>query len=149
MEYRLVHTLRALGAAGPALGDVRSSQQQHVLVVGATGLLGRAVVDHFGANENWAVSSIARRQLQGQHRSAHYQLDLMDSQGCGSAIRSSPELASVTQIVYTALYGSNVWDSDERRVNLAMLQNVLEPMFEIAPNLRHIDLMQGRERPAA
>lgn len=139
-----MHTLRALGAASPAGGDVKSSHQ-HILVVGATGLLGRAVVDHFGAIENWTVSSIARRELSGEHRSTHYQLDLMDGQSCRSVLCSSPELASVTQIVYTALYGSNVWDSEERRVNLTMLQNVLEPMLEIARDLRHVDLMQGRE----
>lgn len=145
MEHRLVHTLRALGAASPAAGGDAKSSQQHILVVGATGLLGRAVVDHFGAIENWTVSSIARREIMGDHRSTHYQLDLMDGQSCRSVLRSSPELASVTQIVYTALYGSNVWDSEERRVNLAMLQNVLEPMLEIARDLRHVDLMQGRE----
>lgn len=144
MDHRLEHTLRALGAASLANSDSERSQQ-HILVVGATGLLGRAVVDHFGALENWAVSSIARRELQGKHSSTHYQLDLMDSQRCRSVIHSSHGLASVTQIVYTALYGSDVWDTEERQVNTAMMQNVLEPMLEVAGNLRHIDLMQGRE----
>jgi len=31
----------------------------------------------------------------------------------------------VTQVVFTALYGNDVWDEEERKVNLAMLQNVL------------------------
>ena len=31
----------------------------------------------------------------------------------------------MTQVVFTALYGNDVWDEEERKVNLAMLQNVL------------------------
>jgi hypothetical protein len=142
MEHRLRHTLRVLGSSQQ---QRQQQQQQHVLVVGATGLLGRAVVEHFDALESWAVSSIARRELQGEHHSTHYQLDLTDGERCRAVLSSAPELRSVTQVVYTALYGSDVWDEDERRVNLAMLKNVLEPMLEVAGGLRHIDLMQGRE----
>jgi hypothetical protein len=142
MEHRLRHTLRVLGSSQQ---QRQQQQQQHVLVVGATGLLGRAVVEHFDALESWTVSSIARRELQGEHHSTHYQLDLTDGERCRAVLSSAPELRSVTQVVYTALYGSDVWDEDERRVNLAMLKNVLEPMLEVAGGLRHIDLMQGRE----
>ena len=129
----------------PAAHGPQQRREQHVLVVGATGLLGRAVVDRFRAREGWAVSSIARRELQGEHSSTHYQLDLTDAERCRSVLSSAPELAGVTQIVFTALYGSDVWDAEERDVNLAMLQNVVTPMLGVARGLRHVDLMQGRK----
>eukprot|EP01047_Picozoa_sp_COSAG01_P036474 COSAG01_NODE_2850_length_6977_cov_8.906077_4_plen_408_part_00 len=124
-----------------------TAQNHHVLIVGATGLLGRAVVDHFSSLAGWAVSSIARRPLQGVHRSTHYQVDLTDSDLCDRVLRTaSCQLRGVTQIIYTALYGSDVWDEGERRINLAMLQNVLQPMLAIASNnLQRVDLMQGRK----
>lgn len=73
-------------------------------------------------------------------------MDLTDSESCDRVLRrASNQLRGVTQIVYTALYGSNVWDNEERRINLSMLQNVLRPMMDISPNLKHVDLMQGRK----
>ena len=51
---------------GPApLPASTGESPKHILIVGATGLLGRAVVDHFCALDGWTVTSIARRQLQG------------------------------------------------------------------------------------
>ena len=38
------------------------------------------------------------------------------------SIASSEPLRTVTQLVYTALLGSDVWDPEERAGNLAMLQ---------------------------
>ena len=52
-----VHPARPVPASGES--------PKHILIVGATGLLGRAVVDHFCALDGWTVTSIARRQLQG------------------------------------------------------------------------------------
>lgn len=143
-DRRLGLALRCLRPE-PAAHRQPPQPQRHVLVVGATGLLGRAVVDHFGALEGWAVSSIARRELQGEHSSAHYQLDLTDAEQCRSVLGSAAELATVTQVVFTALFRNDVWDPEERKVNLAMLQNVLTPMLGVARGLRHVDLMQGRK----
>ena len=60
----------------------------------------------------------------GEHSSNHHQLDLTDRELCQRTLRS-PEFGTVTQVVFTALYGNDVWDEEERKVNLAMLQNVL------------------------
>ena len=150
---RIAHVCRALRTGAlvePAVAALADDQQQlpspHVLIVGATGLLGRAVVEHYGAIGGWTVSSIARRQIQGTHRSTHYQLDLTNRELCNRKLHEArAQLSGVTQIIYTALYGSDVWDDEERRINLAMLQNVLEPMLSIAQGLQHVDLMQGRK----
>eukprot|EP01050_Picozoa_sp_SAG11_P016097 SAG11_NODE_2156_length_3734_cov_22.964787_2_plen_87_part_00 len=74
----------------------------------------------------------------------HYRLDLTDKAAVAHSIHSSKPLATVTQLVFTALLGSDVWDPAEREGNLAMLQNVVEPLLQVASQLRHIDLMQVR-----
>ena len=72
----------------------------------------------------------------------HYRLDLLDKAAVAHAVTTSEPLATVTQLVYTALLGSDVWDEEERRANTAMLQHVVEPLLQVAPDLKHIDLMQ-------
>jgi len=64
---RLSAVARHLDRVHPAAPLPASSGEspKHILIVGATGLLGRAVVDHFCALDGWTVTSIARRQLQG------------------------------------------------------------------------------------
>ena len=69
----------------------------------------------------------------GEHSSNHHQLDLTDRELCQRTLRS-PEFGTVTQVVFTALYGNDVWDEEERKVNLAMLQNVLVSTTPHHPN---------------
>ena len=59
------HLERAHPARPAPLPASSGESPKHILIVGATGLLGRAVVDHFCALDGWTVTSIARRQLQG------------------------------------------------------------------------------------
>lgn len=119
--------------------------QKTVLIAGALGLLGRAAVEHFENLEDWEVIGISRRAPNFPTGARFLSLDLTDRAACEAALK---DLKSVTHVVYAALYEKPDliagWrDREQMAVNLAMLQNLIEPLEAAAPGLRHISLLQG------
>jgi len=116
----------------------------HVLVVGASGLVGRAAIDAF-LDDDWRVTAVSRRapEVNSERSFRHLALDLLDPD-------SAAELATidaVTHVLYAAVYEKPGlvagWsDSHQMTTNLAMLQNVVAPLVA-AGALRHVTLMQG------
>ena len=168
MERRLGHHLGALSppaapspaaaATGVGLGARRppaalaapcpaaAADGPHVLVVGATGVVGRAAVEEFESLGGYTITMVSRRPpaYPTQH-ARHLPLDLTDRAACEAALGS--ELgASVTHLIYTAIAGVDIADPEAIEMNTAMLRNTLEPL-ESAPGsrLQHISLMQGRK----
>jgi len=119
--------------------------QKTVLIAGALGLLGRAAVEHFESLGDWEVIGISRRAPNFETRARFLSLDLTDRAACEAAAEN---LRQVTHVVYAALYEKPDliagWrDREQMAVNLAMLQNLVEPLETAAPGLRHISLLQG------
>ncbi|MFV8817881.1 SDR family oxidoreductase [Haliea sp. E17] len=118
-----------------------------MLVVGATGVVGEAALHHFAAAPGWDVVGISRRSPEpaangGFH---HLQLDLTDAPACAAATR---QLAAVTHVIFAAVAEQpglvSGWrDREQMQLNLAMLSNLLDPLCESAPGLRHVALLQG------
>ena len=116
-----------------------------VLVVGALGVVGRSVLEHFERLDGWDVIGLSRRQPDAPTRADWRAVDLRDRAACEAALG---DLSSVTHIAYCAVYEkadvTRGWsEQDHVEINLAMLQNVVEVVERAAPNLRHITLMQG------
>lgn len=120
---------------------------QTVLVAGATGLVGESGLHRFAALPGWDAIAVSRRTPEpapeGDFR--HLALDLTDAAACRAA---SAGLKDVTHVVYAALYEKPGliagWrEADQMAVNLAMLENLLAPLAEAAPNLAHVTLLQG------
>lgn len=116
-----------------------------VLIVGASGIVGRAAVDHFNGLPGWRVVATSRRapDIEGNH--AFVALDLRDAAACEAAAAG---FAAVTHVVFAALYekpGLVVgWrDADQMDANLAMLRNLMTPLLAVARGLRHVTLLQG------
>ena len=130
--------------------------QQHVLIVGGTGLVGRACAEEFGA-KGWRVTTVARRPLpyslpaSSQH--THLELDLSDREAVKAAILG---LSPVTSLIYAAMGTTaadadpsngtaiDVGDEEGRALNSAMFDNLIDPLEESHPDALHIQLMQGR-----
>jgi len=115
-----------------------------VLVAGATGLVGYAALKHF-AGEDCDVIALSRRVPEDLFGARHLSLDLTDAAACAAAAR---EFSAVTHLVYAALYErpglvSGWQESEQITVNDAMLRNLLGPLQQAAPNLRHVTLLQG------
>src|SRR5690348_595329 len=103
-----------------------------VLVAGATGLVGESALHRFAGLPAWDAIALSRRTPEpapeGDFR--HLALDLTDEAACRAAVA---DLASVTHVVYAALYEKPGliagWrEDDQMQTNIAMLRNLLEPL---------------------
>ena len=116
-----------------------------IVVAGATGVIGEAALAHFAARKDWRVVALSRRKPEIAAEFHHLAVDLTDAQACRAACEA---LSDVTHLVYAAVSEAPGlvagWSDAERmKVNLAMLQNLLEPLSASARNLRHVSLLQG------
>jgi nucleoside-diphosphate-sugar epimerase len=115
-----------------------------LLVVGASGVIGRAVLERFAARDDWDVVGVSRRAPHGLSGAAHLPLDLLDTDRCAAVLRESP---GVTHMVYAALSEApgivSGWrDREQMQRNLTMFRNVLDPLGR-AGTLEHVTLLQG------
>lgn len=123
----------------------QSEPMNHLLIAGASGIIGQAAVEHFAGLPNWRVSALSRRRADWPTEVSHVALDLMDRDALCAGLGS---LNDVTHLLYTALYElpdlvAGWRDTQQMAINLAMLRNLLDALQVQAPALRHITLMQG------
>lgn len=116
---------------------------RHVLIAGASGVIGQAAVAEFAAR-GWQVTALSRRPPPGDGPFRHLPIDLTNAGACAEAIAA---LAPVTHVVYAALFEEPDlvagWRSDAQMgTNLAMLRNLTEPLLARGDRL-HISLFQG------
>jgi nucleoside-diphosphate-sugar epimerase len=119
--------------------------RKKALVVGALGLVGRAVVEHLETLEDWDVIGVSRRKPDWETPTPFLSIDARDRASCQAQLSG---LHDVTHLVYTALYesprlGAGWTDPAHSAINLEMLRNIVEPLDEASPGLRHITVLQG------
>ena len=117
------------------------NEQRNYLVVGALGLVGRAVVEALEDQDGCEAVAVSRRQPDFPTRARFLQLDLTDRAACRQQLG---RLDGVTHIVYAALYEKPDliagWRDDEQiETNTRMLANVLD----FVTPARHLTLLQG------
>jgi nucleoside-diphosphate-sugar epimerase len=115
-----------------------------VLVAGSSGVVGYAALREFARQPGWAAIGLARRPrpVEGARL---VPVDLTDSDATAAAVTS---LSDVTHLVYAALFEKpgllpGWYEQDQMDTNLAMLTNLLDPLLGVAPNLRHVSILQG------
>ena len=117
-----------------------------VLVVGASGVVGQAVVRHFAGLPGWSAIAVSRRRPVNIPDSVeHLAVDLTDRVTCDAVFGA---LRDVTHLVYAAVYEKpglvGGWiDKDQMQMNLNMLRHVVDPLERAARGLRHITILQG------
>jgi nucleoside-diphosphate-sugar epimerase len=116
-----------------------------VVVAGATGLVGNAALRRFGALRGCEVVALSRRKPCDLHGARYAEIDLTDPAQCA---RTAAELQGATHLVYAALYEApnliDGWrDQGQIRTNDLMLRNLMAALEPVAPQLRHIALLQG------
>ena len=116
-----------------------------ILIAGATGLVGYAALKHFTQHPGQDVIAISRRMPRETFGARFIPLDLTNTARCRAMIRG---LTGVTHLVYAALFELaelvEGWRDDRQiRTNDQMLRNLLEPLLEASPGLRHVTLLQG------
>ena len=116
-----------------------------VVVAGATGLVGYAAMKHFGSQPDCEVVGLSRRRPDETFGARWLPIDLADQ---AAAAALAPELAGTTHLVYAALYERPGlvagWREEEQiETNDRMLRNLLGPLEQASPQLRHVTLLQG------
>ncbi|WP_441233651.1 SDR family oxidoreductase [Bradyrhizobium sp. 930_D9_N1_4] len=116
-----------------------------VVVAGATGLVGNAVLRHFGTDEPCEVVALSRRKPRNLYGARHVPVDLTSEADCA---RAAAGLDGATHLVYAALYEApqlvDGWrDPQQIRTNDFMLRNLMGALQPVAPDLRHVALLQG------
>jgi nucleoside-diphosphate-sugar epimerase len=113
--------------------------QRTILVAGALGVIGRALVEHCEDKPDVEVIGLARRTPEFQTRAAFRSVNLLDRADCEGQLS---DLRNTTHIVYAAWQPQTTRQA-EVGPNLAMLRNLMEVVGENAPGLRHATLLQG------
>jgi len=109
------------------------------LVVGALGLVGRALTRHLEQLDDWELVTLSRRLPNFPLQSRHISVDLGYGLDCMNKLS---DCSHITHIFYTA-YAPRQSLREETELNTRMLVNMADVMLSIAPDLQHIQLMQG------
>lgn len=116
---------------------------KHVLIAGATGVIGSAAARRF-VDAGWQVTALSRRDPNLGPAVRHAAVDLTDAQSCRQLVASLPP---VSHLVYAAVFEEDDlvsgWRSPQQMdTNLAMLRNLADPLSETG-SLQHVSLFQG------
>ena len=113
------------------------------LVVGGTGIIGRALTDHLAAADGWDVIVVARdpaaAAVSVPAGVTTLAVDLMDRD---DAFAKLAVMTAVTHVFYAALQARATL-AEEVAPNVAMLTNLVDALEPVAARLDAISIMQG------
>ena len=109
------------------------------LVIGATGVSGRALISHLERNDDWNVIGVSRKKPYFETRARFLSVDLMDEASCREGFKHA---ADATHVFYAA-YADHPDVAQTRVPNARMFANAIPAIDATAKNLQHISLVQG------
>ena len=115
-----------------------------ILVIGASGVLGSAMVAELANRPDSVVHAVSRRRPDIAAIFDFHPLDLQDPASCAAALSAMPP---ISHAIYAAVAEADGlvggWhDRAMMQRNLAMMANILQPVVR-APGFRHLVVMQG------
>ncbi len=110
-----------------------------MVVAGAMGVIGRAVIERVAGLPDWQVTGLSRRVPDYESVADHISVDLLEPEDCA---RKLGGLSDTTHLAFAA-YIEKLRLADQVAPNLAMITNLVRCLQEVAPNLRHVTLFQG------
>jgi nucleoside-diphosphate-sugar epimerase len=124
--------------------------RRHVLVLGASGVVGWAATDRFLRDDVFDVTAVSRRRpeipaLPERDGYTHLPVDLRDADSVFAAVRGA---GGVTDVVYAALFEKSDlikgWVDDEQiATNRAMFANVIGALRATRAPVEHFTILQG------
>jgi nucleoside-diphosphate-sugar epimerase len=117
----------------------------HVLIAGASGVVGYAALKRYAAQPGATVTAVSRRAPIATFQARRLAADLADPDATKGALA---EAGGVTHLVYAALHEKPGlvpgWlEADQIETNQRMLANTLAALDSTSPDLRHVVLLQG------
>lgn len=107
----------------------------HALIVGATGIIGNALVERLVENGGWAISGLARHARSRPGVDA-IQVDLTDA----GAVKQALASRGITH-AFICTWSRQATEAENCRVNGAMLRNVVDALGN--DKLHHVALVTG------
>lgn len=114
-------------------------KKKKALVVGASGLVGRALLEHLERTGGWEVAAISRRSPDAGTWYEHIQLDLMDADLSRARLG---HLSDVSHVFFAAYLERPDW-AEWITGNVTLLRNLMEAIEPVATGLEHVNLMHG------
>jgi nucleoside-diphosphate-sugar epimerase len=109
------------------------------LVAGATGVVGRYLLQHLAQTGQWKVFALSRRRPDVPGDYVHVAADLSDAAGTRVKLE---RLADVSHVFYAA-YAERESAAELAAANTAMLRNLLDAVEPVARDLEHVHLVEG------
>jgi len=109
------------------------------LVFGASGIIGRGFLRHLDGLNDWDIIGVMRNPPEFETRAEHLPIDLTDRGECLAGLKDVPQ---VTHVFYTAYKDYPTWE-EAAEPNTEMFKNAMDGLIRNAPNLRHVQILQG------
>lgn len=109
------------------------------LIIGATGVSGRSLLNHLTSKSDWHVIGVSRRGPDFETSADYIEADLLDAD---DAQRALGNLNEVTHVFYTGYISKPSW-VEQREPNARMLINAINALEPAATGLQHVCLLQG------
>jgi nucleoside-diphosphate-sugar epimerase len=122
-----------------ALNQVESKTWRTVIVAGAQGVTGRAVLEQYGTLPGTTVYGLSRRAARSDGNVRHVSVDLLKPADVKARLG---HLGEATHVVFGA-YIEKPTPAEKAEANVQILRNLLDVLPANAPLLRHITLYQG------
>ena len=113
--------------------------RKKALVAGATGVVGRGLLRHLVGLDDWEVVALSRRAPDVEGDYEHLAVDLLDPADCRAKLGRG---LGITHLFYAAYVERASWPLT-CPPNAQMLANLMDALEPAAPDLTHINLMQG------
>lgn len=110
------------------------------VVFGATGVSGRAIIEHLDRQDGWEVVAVSRRAPDYETGAEIVSADLLDRSSVEAALGGTSDATHLFFCAYQEMGG----DLQAQVVaNLEMLRNAVEVLQTGSSGLEHVSLMQG------
>ncbi|WP_207435365.1 SDR family oxidoreductase [Sabulibacter ruber] len=115
------------------------NNKKTALVAGGNGIIGSNLAQYLTQTGNWDVIVTSRTPLHYETPATFVPLDLLDP----NAVQAkADELKGVTHVFF-ASYIENKTLAEQTSVNLALLENLINGIEQVAPNFEHVTFIQG------
>jgi len=116
-------------------------ERKVALVAGASGIIGRGIVECLTQRADWEVIALARKPSDAVNHARFVSVDLLDPRDCHDKLGT---LSDITHVFYAA-YKEQPSEPGQVAVNGAMVRNLVQVVEAAAPGLVHINQMQGTQ----
>ncbi len=113
--------------------------RKKALIAGATGVVGRNMLQYLLTQDDWDIIAVSRRQPDIAGDYEHIAVDLLDPADCNEKLGRG---LGITHIFFSAYIERPDW-AQMVAPNLAMLKNLLDAVEPHNATLKHVNLMHG------